>query len=124
MEVIINFPVAMAINRLITKSGNVPEKWREQLNKCFGTEEWNKLAYNVDKDLFGEEVVTKKAGVAALLLDLYMNRLRSIFPHVSTARLIRNTKGTPLYYLIWAGPNRLGLRIAEHILKQGEKVTR
>ncbi len=33
MEVVINFPVAMAINRLITKSGNVPEKWSDQLKR-------------------------------------------------------------------------------------------
>lgn len=31
MEVVINFPVAMAINRLITRSGVVPENWSDQL---------------------------------------------------------------------------------------------
>ena len=122
MEVIINFPVAMAINRLITRSGSVPEKWSDQLTRCFGTEEWRNIAYAVDQNLFGQDVVTKQGGVANRLLDLYMRRLREIYPYVATPRLIRNTRNTPLYYLIWAGSNRLGLKGANYILKQGEKV--
>jgi len=124
MEVVINFPVAMAINRLITKSGNVPDKWRDQLNACFGTEEWRAMAYRRDTDLFGEEVTTKNGGVAEGLLNLYVTRLKSIFPYVATPRLIRNTRKAPLYYLIWAGPNKLGLKGADHILSQGETVGR
>lgn len=122
MEVIINFPVAMAINRLIKKSGVVPEKWSDQLTRCFGTEEWRDIAYRVNQDLFGNEVITKQGGVADRLLDLYMRRLRAIFPHVATPRLICNTRNAPLYYLIWAGPNRLGLKGANYILAHGEKV--
>lgn len=124
MEVVINFPVAMAINRLITKSGNVPDRWSEQLNRVFGTEEWRSVAYNQETDLFGNEVITKNGGVADRLLDLYMRRLKALFPHVAPPRLIRNTKKAPLYYLIWAGPNKLGLKGASYILSQGEKVNK
>lgn len=124
MEAVINFPVAMAINRLITRSGNVPEKWSGQLTACFGTNEWRDLAYRRDTDLFGNEVTTKKDGVAEGLLDLYLGRLRRIFPHVATPRLIRNTRKAPLYYLLWAGPNKLGLKGADYILSQGEKLKR
>jgi three-Cys-motif partner protein len=124
MEVVINFPVAMAINRLITRSGDVPDKWSDQLTACFGTDEWRALAYRRDTDLFGNEVTTKNGGVAEGLLDLYVGRLKGIFPHVATPRLIRNTRNAPLYYLIWAGPNKLGLMGADYILSQGEKVMR
>lgn len=123
MEVVINFPVAMAINRLITKSGDVPEKWSDQLTACFGTDEWRNLAYSREVDLFGDEVVTKNGGVAERLLNLYVERLKAIFPHVAKPRLIKNTRNTPLYYLIWAGPNKLGLKGAEYVLSQGEKIT-
>jgi len=34
----------------------------------------------------------------------------------NTPRLIRNTKGGPLYYLIWAGPHPAGLPGANHIM--------
>jgi three-Cys-motif partner protein len=123
MEVVINFPVAMAINRLITRSGDVPEKWSDQLTACFGTDEWRKVAYSREIDLFGNEVTTKNGGVAQRLLDLYVRRLNDLFAHVAKPRLIRNTRKAPLYYLIWAGPNKLGLKGAEYILRQGEKVT-
>lgn len=122
MEVVINFPVAMAINRLITRTGNVPEKWSDQLTACFGTLEWREVAYSRATDLFGIEVTTKNSGVAERLLDLYVGRLKSLFAHVATPRLIRNTRNAPLYYLIWAGPNRLGLKGADHVLRMGEKV--
>lgn len=122
MEVIINFPVAMAINRLITKSGNIPENWSDQLTRCFCTNEWLAASYKTDTDLFGNEIISKQGGVADRLLNLYVGRLRKIFPHVARPRLIRNTRKAPLYYLIWAGPNRLGLKGADHVLQQGEIV--
>lgn len=122
MEVVINFPLAMAINRLITRSGNVPEKWAKQLTACFGTDEWRTIAYSRQVDLFGTEVTTKKGDVSQRLLRLYLSRLKKLFPFVATPYLIRNTRNAPLYFLIWAGPNRLGLKGADHILSQGEKV--
>jgi len=122
MEVIINFPVAMAINRLITRSGDIPETWTDQLNRCFGTSEWREVAYHRERDLFGEEIITKHGDVSRKLLELYVERLEKLFAYVATPRLIRNTCNGPLYYLIWAGPNKLGLKGADYILSQGEKV--
>lgn len=122
MEVVINFPLGMAINRLITKSGEVPDRWADQLTACFGTEEWREIAYNHDMDLFGNENMTKNSDVAERLLGLYIDRLKVLFPFVAKPRLIRNTRNAPLYYLVWGGPNRLGLKGARHILSQGEKV--
>jgi len=122
MEVVINFPLAMAINRLITRSGLVPDNWSTQLTTCFGTEKWRDIAYERDTDLFGNEITTKKDRVSEQLLNLYISRLKSLFPYVATPRLIRNTKNAPLYYLIWAGPNALGLKGADYILRQGEKL--
>lgn len=122
MEVVVNFPVAMAINRLITRSGVVPDNWSNQLTRCFGTDEWRSLAYRSDTDLFGNAVTTKHSGVSERLLELYISRMKQIFPYVAPPRLIRNTRNSPLYYLIWAGPNKLGLKVAEYVLSQGEKI--
>lgn len=122
MEVVINFPLAMAINRLITRSGEVRETWAGQLTACFGTDEWRTLSYTSQPDLFGGEITTKNDDVADRLLALYVSRLKGIFPYVAKPRLIRNTRNAPLYYLIWAGPNKLGLTGADYILRQGEMV--
>lgn len=122
MEVVINFPLAMAINRLITRSGDVPNRWADQLTACFGTEEWREIAYSRETDLFGNEVTTKNGDVTERLLRFYLGRLRGLFRFIAKPRLIRNTRNAPLYYLIWAGPNKLGLRGADYILRQGERI--
>ena len=39
-EVLINFPLQMAIQRLIPKQGEIDEEWRDHFNQYFGTEAW------------------------------------------------------------------------------------
>jgi three-Cys-motif partner protein len=121
IEVIINFPLGMAIQRLLTKSGEIPQGWQISLDTFFGSPDWRQLAYKKGADLFGPKV-SKASDSGTKLLEWYRGRLRTIFGYVSTARLIKNTRGNPLYFLIWAGPNKKGLDGAEHILSKGEKV--
>ena len=123
IEVIINFPLGMAIQRLLTKSSDIPEGWQISLNAFLGSPEWRTLVYEEGADLFGPK--REKVSDAGLrLLEWYRSRLRRAFGHVSTARLIKNTRGNPLYYLIWAGPHRKGLEGADYILSKGERVRR
>lgn len=122
IEAFINFP-GMAVQRLLTKSGDIPKGWQMSLDTFFGSPDWRQLAYEERPDLFGPKV-TKVSGSGTKLLEWYRSRLRRIFGHVSTARLIKNTRGNPLYYLIWAGPHKKGLVGAEHILSKGELVKR
>jgi hypothetical protein len=68
--------------------------------------------------------VRKVSDSGIKLLEWYRSRLKDIFGYVSTARLIKNTRGNPLYYLIWAGSNATGLKGAEHILSKGDRVVR
>jgi len=121
VEVIINFPLGMAIQRLLTKSGDIQSGWQISLDTFFGSPEWRDLVYAEDADLFGPKK-RKVEGSGVKLLEWYRARLKAIFGHVSTARLIKNTRGNPLYYLIWAGPNATGLKGAEHILSKGERL--
>jgi three-Cys-motif partner protein len=121
-EVLINFPLGMAINRLITRSGIIPDKWREDLNCCFGTTEWESRSYREQFDLFGDKQKQKADNAGAALLELYCQNLEKIFSHVSRPSVVRNTRGVPIYYMIWAGPHPLGYKIAEHVLALGEKV--
>jgi three-Cys-motif partner protein len=121
IEVLINFPLGMAIQRLLTRSGEISEGWQISLDTFFGSSEWRKIAYEAGEDLFGPKT-RKVSDAGARLLEWYRGRLRKAFGHVSTARLITNTRGNPLYYLIWAGPNATGLKGAEHILRKGERV--
>lgn len=121
IEVLINFPFGMAINRMLTRSGDINPAWQASLDTFFGSPAWRSIAYKEGTDLFGARR-DKVEDAGQRILEWYRGRLRIAFGHVSTARLIKNTKGNPLYYLIWAGPNRMGLKGAEHILSKGERV--
>jgi three-Cys-motif partner protein len=121
IEAIINFPLGMAIQRLLTKSGDIPSGWQMSLDTFFGSPEWRHLVYQERSSLFGPHV-TKVTDSGRKLLEWYRSRLRTTFGYVSTARLIKNTRGNPLYYLIWAGPHKKGLEGAEYILSKGERV--
>ena len=51
IEVFINFPVGMAIQRLLKKSGQFTPKERAKLDRYFGTGEWYDLLYKRGSDL-------------------------------------------------------------------------
>lgn len=123
VDVIINFPLAMAINRLITRDGQVPDTWSSLLDACFGTHDWHDIAYEQATDLFGTECSRKSEDAAERLLALYHGRLKAAFGHVVPPSLVRNTRGAPLYYLLWAAANGRGAPIAEHIMALGSRVT-
>lgn len=120
IEVFMNFPVGMAIQRLLKRSGKFTLKERNKLDEYFGTEKWFDLIYQKLPGLFGSNTTKiKKSG--DLLVKWYRQRLQEVFRYVSEAREICSTDGRPLYYLIFAGPNSTGERIANDILRQGTR---
>jgi three-Cys-motif partner protein len=122
VDVIINFPLAMAINRLITKNAEISEKCVRLLDECFGTHEWYDLAYEEPNDLFGAAPIRKSEATAERLLALYHDRLKDAFGHVVSPSLVKNTRGAPLYYLMWAASHSRGAPIAEHIMRLGSRI--
>ena len=124
-EVVINFALNMAIKRMLPNDGIVPPRWSETLDRYFGTHEWYDEVYILQgDDLFGSPHFRKREDYGDRLLALYRRRLEEAFGFVSTPRLIRNTRDVPLYYLIWAGPNKKGQQGANYILQMGEPAAR
>jgi len=121
IEVFINFALDMAVQRVLARSADLPEAWVAALDRFFGSHEWYELAYETRGGLFGSRV-EKRADAGPRLLQWYRDRLRAAFGHVSPARLISNTRGNPLYHLIWAGPHKKGLQGADYILRKGKSV--
>jgi three-Cys-motif partner protein len=115
LETIINFPWAMAINRLLMKSGDIPAAWQLRLDLTFGSGEWRDLVYEQRSDLLGTQRV-KREDATDRMLSWFSLRLKDAFGHASDAQLIKNTRGNPLYYLVWAGPHPAGLVGANYIL--------
>ena len=104
----INFPVGMAIQRLLKRSGEFSSGERVKLDDDFGIGEWFDLLCKSDSGLFGEPVTSKVNNAGDRLVSWYRGRLRDAFGHVTTAREVRSTSGRPLYSLIFAGPNKTG----------------
>lgn len=116
IEIIVNFPVGMAIQRLLRKDGTFTTQQRWKLDEYFGSEAWYEILYKPQPDLFGEPIEKIEASGKSLVDWYCSSRLRSCFKFVTKARLIRNSRRGHLYYLIHAGPNETGHRIANHIL--------
>lgn len=124
-EVVVNFALSMALQRMLPNSGEVPAGWAITLDNYFGGRHWFEEVYQPRQEgLFAGSGYEKRSDYSERLLELYRTRLRSAFGYVSSPRLIRNTRGAPLYYLLWAGPNKKGLEGAEYILKMGERLSR
>ena len=119
------FPLGVAVNRLVTRSGNISSAWCARLDHIFGTTDWRQKFYNtkVERTLFGEEEQVEKVSVDAI--GRYFNdRLRTRFPAVAPKPgVMRNSTQNPLYLLCFAVANPkweatgLALRIAGHLLK-------
>jgi three-Cys-motif partner protein len=119
-EVFVNFP-CMAINRLADNDGKIKKEHRQLLDKYFGSAGWFDVMFKKHPDLFGE-TLSKQQNASKALLEWYTDNLRQLFGYASSARLILNSKNSPLYYLIWAGPNGTGCKIADYILSKGAVV--
>lgn len=120
-DVVINFPLQMGINRLLKVDGQIPDHHIDLLDKCFGSRDWFDASYRKEAGLFGDDIV-KRQDATERLLGLYTRGLKDVFGHVSKPSLVRNTRNSPIYYLIWAGSNGRGKVIANHILNMGERV--
>lgn len=118
------FPLGVAVNRMLTKNGQINEPWKRKLDEIFGTGDWYDVFYKVTSQpsLFEEEttVVQKIAGFSDIL-TYYVNRLKTVFPCVAENPLpLFNSKNIPLYALFFAAGNPKGgetaVKIAQYIL--------
>ena len=126
IDVWILFPLGMAVNRLLTRSGKMAEGWRNRLNNFFGTDAWEQEFYRKDiqTNLFGEEELTvyKDTNLKAIG-EFFNKRLSEIFPGVAKNPLsLVNSVGTPLFLLCFAVSNpspkarALAIKISQDIL--------
>jgi three-Cys-motif partner protein len=123
------FPLGMGVNRLLPRSGQVPEAWRNRLNLLLGTEAWLEEFYRVEEEpagLFDSPVDEPKRRVVkasmATIGRFFVDRLGEVFADVAREpRVLKNSGGSPLYLLCFAAGNPQGapiaVRIADHLLR-------
>jgi three-Cys-motif partner protein len=118
------FPLGIGVNRLVTKDGNIPASWRARLDALLGTTDWYEEFYRVERttDLFGNDVEFVVKASVETIGAYFVRRLKSVFVDVAEPRVLRNSRGNPLYLLCFAAGNKNGapiaMRIARHLLKR------
>jgi len=119
------FPLGIGVNRLLTRSGAIPSSWRERLTKLLGRDDWYDEFYRVETTttLFGDDE-SRVVRASIDTIGRYFNeRLRSVFFAVANEpKVLRNSRGSPLYLLCFAAGNengsRIALKIANHLLSK------
>ena len=117
------FPLGIGVNRMLTKSGEIPEAWRQRLDLLLGTENWYDEFYRVESTptLFGDARRQSDDGNDRTLLqrapeDGVRGRCRGAEGATQLGELSalpallrgRQQAGRPI-----------ALRIANHLLKKG-----
>lgn len=122
------FPI-MALNRMLTKDGQIDESWKAKITGFLGTEEWEERIYSkaAQLNLFDNDEKVKLNIVG--LRDYVISRFKDIFPTVSDhAVVLRNTNKSPLFILCFMASNpsekarNASLRVANHLLKNLEEL--
>ncbi len=119
------FPLGVAINRVLTRTGRISPTWRTKLDEMFGASDWYEEFYRTTQtpSLFGEEEVTEKITNFDAINQYYIKRLKTVFTGVApNPLLLRNSRNNPIFALYFAVGNAKGkdiaLRIANHILEK------
>ena len=125
------FPLGIAVNRLLTRDGNIQESWRKKLDDIFGITDWKNAFYTSVEpqtqqlslfDNFTQQNKTEKIANFESISQYFVERLKTVFAGVADNPLVlRNSCNNPLYLLCFASGNPKGsktaIKIAQHILK-------
>jgi three-Cys-motif partner protein len=125
LEVLINLPT-MAINRTIML--NDPEKLTEadiEWGNRFLGPGWRDEFYKEVPTLFDSwKEIKEQPTTAARLSQFYRDRLRQVFQYVTEPLVMKNSRGVPLYCLIFAGHNQTGNTITTSVIRRYKRLGR
>lgn len=115
-----------AANRLMKKTGEIDQTWKNKLNDIFGDNSWESEFYEEDMQLniFGTTEMIRNANTESLK-PYIEKRLGTIFAKVSAnSRVLLNRNSSPLFLFCFAVSNKspkaigLALKVANYILKE------
>lgn len=119
------FPLGIGVNRLLKKSGDIPESWKARLNALLGSEDWYEEFYKITttQDLFGNELERVEKATMDTIGQYFNNQLKRVFAGVvDQPGILKNRVNNPLYLLCFAVGNErakgIALPIANHLLKE------
>lgn len=122
------FPSGQGIGRMLAADRKrVSAGWERRLDKCLGTAEWRNAFYRQthSTDLWGNSITEhQKVANADLIESFFLERLRSVFPHVAPSCLrLENRTGYRMFSLCFASANpgrggEIAVNIASHLLRE------
>lgn len=115
VEIFYNFMIMDAnMNVLWRSPDKVQASQVARMDAVWGDHSWHHAAYKKIPGLFGEmeEKTTNEA-----IIDAFRDRLKKVagFEYVPEPMPMRNSKGSVIYYLFFASPNRTGAKIVKNI---------
>lgn len=109
------WPLGMGVNRLLPKSGKPNTVFSAKLTRMFGCDDWESF-YRTEttSDLFsGECSLTVKDVTFEDIGLLYLEQLKKVFAGVAPkVKMLRNSRGNPMYMLCFASANPKGAKTA------------
>jgi len=118
VEIFLNFPVMdMNMNVLWHDRRKVKPEQVKRMDRFWGDETWRQVAYPKTGGLFGE-METKAAN--RVVAAAFRKRLREVagFAFVPEPLPMRNSRGSVVYYLFFASPNKTGAGIVGDIFSK------
>ena len=115
IEIFLNFSVMdMNMNVLWNEPEKVDQKQIDRMNAFWGDESWREAAYKKEQGLF-ENIEEKTSNKE--IVEAFRDRLKAVagFGYVPEPLPMRNTKGSTIYYLFFASPNKTGDKIVRDI---------
>lgn len=118
-------PTGVIINRLLERNLNreIGLRHSKKLESFFGLPEKEIVEYFYREEqlptLFGEEatVITKTENAIKKIAELYIERLKTIFPHVTAKPLtLYSNHNVPIYHFAFAAKNQTAKKIAQQII--------
>jgi three-Cys-motif partner protein len=98
----------------IEKHMKVQSSQVARMDAVWGDHSWHQVAYRKTPGLFGDmdEKTTNEE-----IRDAFRDRLKKVaeFEYVPEQMPMRNSKGSVIYYLFFASPNRTGAKIVKNI---------
>ena len=117
IEIFLNFPVMdMNMNVLLRNPEKTMPEQINSMNAFWGDPSWRKTAYSTDQNLFGFPEKTD----SDIIAEAFRERLKTVagFQYVPSPLPMRNSKGSIVYYLFFASPNKTGNKIIEDIFSK------
>ncbi len=120
-------PTGLGVNRLLKKDMNIPEAWLKKLEHFLGLPRQLIIEHfykdNSINTLFGEETyISKETNTVHKIGELYSQRLKTIFDHVSDSFVMRNATNSIMYHFMMATNNKTALTIANDVIRPKYKL--